>query len=98
HSGLHSFPTRRSSDLGEATKEGRLALTADNEVLTGREVIELLLYGDLVHVDRSKEKKLLRIRESNIAAGFHLAVIAVSAALAEEIGEHTSELQSRSDL
>ena len=35
--------------------------------------------GELVHVDRQKEKKLIRIRESEMASGFEIAVISVAA-------------------
>jgi len=71
--------------VGEATKEGRMQLMVDYELLTGREVIELLLYGELVHIDRQKEKKLIRIHESQMAAGFEVAVIAVAASLGKLI-------------
>jgi hypothetical protein len=64
-----------------ALREGQMTLTFDNEVLTGREVVELLQYGELVHVVRVKEKKLLRIRESDMEPGFQVAVIAVIASL-----------------
>jgi len=67
--------------VAEATSEGTLQLMVEHQLLTGREVIELLLYGELVHIDRQKERKLLRIREV-MPAGFEAAVIAVTAALA----------------
>jgi hypothetical protein len=67
--------------VAEATSEGQLKLMVEHELLTGREVIELLLYGELVHIDRKKERKLLRIREV-MPAGFQASVIAVTAALA----------------
>jgi hypothetical protein len=70
---------------GNTTSEGRMQLVVDHEVLKGREVIELLLYGELVHVDRQKEKKLIRIRESDVAPGFQLAVISIAAELAKLI-------------
>jgi hypothetical protein len=70
---------------GKTPSEGRMTLMVDNEVLTGREVIELLLYGELVHVNRPKEKKLIRIRESDVAPGFQLAVVSIAGELARSI-------------
>lgn len=69
----------------EMMSEGRMKLVVEHEVLTGEEVIDLLLYGEVAHIDRDKEKKLMRIRESEIAPGFEIAVIAVAARLAELI-------------
>jgi len=71
--------------IAVATSESRMTLMVDNELLTGREVIELLLYGELIHVDRQKEKKLIRIRESEVAPGYEIAVVAVAAALGKLI-------------
>ena len=51
-------------------------------MLTGREALELLIYGELVHIDRQKEKKLLRIRESEIEPGYKVAVVSIIASLA----------------
>lgn len=69
----------------EMMSEGRMKLVVDHQMLTGEEVIDLLLYGEVVHIDRDKEKKLMRIRESDIAPAFEIAVIAVAAKLAELI-------------
>jgi gamma-glutamyl-gamma-aminobutyrate hydrolase PuuD len=65
----------------ESKSEGRMKLTIDHQLLTGEEVIDLLLYGELAHIDRDKEKKLIRIRESEVASGFEIAVIGVAAKL-----------------
>ena len=69
----------------ESKSEGRMKLIVEHEVLTGEQIMHLLLYGELVHIDRDKERKLMRIRESEIAPGFEIAVIAVAAKLAELI-------------
>jgi len=71
--------------VAESTTEGQMQLMIDYELLTGQEVIDLLLYGELVHVMPDKEKKLIRIRDSEMAPGFELAVIAVAATLAKLI-------------
>jgi hypothetical protein len=78
-------PQMATGRIGTTMREGQMILTIDHEVLTGREVIELLLYGELVHVDRQKEKKLLRIRESEMATSFQLVSIAIIAALGKLI-------------
>jgi len=69
----------------ETMTEGRMKLIVEHEVPTGEEVIDLLLYGEVAHIDRDKEKKLVRIRESEISPGFEIAIIAVAAKLAELI-------------
>jgi len=53
----------------EAISEGRIKLIVEHEVLTGEQLIDLLLYGEVAHIDRDKEKKLTNIRESEIAPG-----------------------------
>src|SRR5205085_10167982 len=93
HSALHPFPTRRSSDLGETpicfnlSHAGEIALYA---VAAGREVgvdVESVR-GDMAHVE--------------IAANFfsrrEVAALLALPAEARRSEEHTSELQSQSNL
>jgi hypothetical protein len=67
----------------ESTAEGRIKLMVDHQLLTGKEVMDLLFNGELMHRDRDKEKKLIRIRQAGMGASFDLAVIAVAATLAK---------------
>lgn len=71
--------------IAESMSEGRMKLMVDDQLLTGEEVMNLLLYGELAHIDREKEQRLIRIRASEVAPGFELAVVAVSATLARLI-------------
>jgi hypothetical protein len=63
--------------VGVSEEVGTLTLGFDGEILTGQEVIDLSLYGELVHIDLGKERKLLRINESFVAPGYRFAVISV---------------------
>ena len=69
----------------ESLSEGRMKLVVDHKLLTGGEVIDLLLYGEVAHRDREKEKKLIRVRESEVAPGFEIAVVAVASKLGQLI-------------
>jgi len=69
----------------ETLSEGRMKLMVDHQLLTGGEVIDLLLNGEVAHRDRDKEKKLIRIRGSEVAPGFEIAVVSVAAALGQLI-------------
>lgn len=64
------------------SSKGRWKLMVDHKFLTGGEVIDLLLYGELAHVKREQERQLIRIREVGMAPAFEIAVIFVAAALA----------------
>jgi hypothetical protein len=66
----------------EMMREGRMKLMADHKLLTGEEVMDLLLYGEVAHIDRDKAKKLMRIRDVGMGPGFEIAVISVAARLA----------------
>jgi hypothetical protein len=79
------LPNIRPGVSATAKAEGQMTITFDREVLTGREAIALVQYGELVHIDPAKEKKLLRIRRSEIEPGFRLAVISVAATLSRLI-------------
>lgn len=76
------LPTGSTFGNAVATREGRLKVECEHVLLTGREALELLIYGELVHIDRQKEKKLLRIRESEIEPGYKVAVVSIIASLA----------------
>jgi hypothetical protein len=67
------------------SSKGRLKLMVNHKLLSGEEVINLLLYGELSHVRREQERQLIRIRELGMAPGFEVAVIAVAAALGQLI-------------
>jgi hypothetical protein len=62
---------------GVSQREGMLEIGFDGFALTGREALELSLYGKLVHVDQAKERRRLRIEATSIQAGYRLAVISV---------------------
>jgi len=64
-----------------ATTPGRLTINFESSSLTGREAIELLMYGELVHLDAPKERKLLRVRKTDLADGYKVAVLSVLASL-----------------
>src|SRR5690606_41784226 len=95
HPDLHSFPTRRSSDLTLAEAGARLALTYQNERLERnvRQLAETLPGALLLPLDVTDDGQ----------------IDAVFEALSKEFGrldfliharseEHTSELQSRENL
>lgn len=62
-------------------EEGTLEIGFDSMKLTGKEAIDLTLYGELVHVDAAKERKLLRIAGSFVSDGYRLAVMSLTAEL-----------------
>src|SRR5437762_24874 len=62
-------------------EEGSLEIGFDSVKLTGKEAIDLSLYGELIHVDAAKERKLLRIADSFVSDGYRLAVMSLTAEL-----------------
>jgi hypothetical protein len=78
-----TFPNIIPGYTAESLSEGRLHLMVDHQLLTSGEVMDLLLYGEVAHRDRDKERKLVRIRESQVGPGFELAVIAVASKLGQ---------------
>lgn len=62
-------------------EEGRLEILFGGSTLTGREALDLSVYGELVHVDAAKERKRLHIQASFVEAGYRLAVMAVISSL-----------------
>jgi hypothetical protein len=67
--------------------EGVQAIIFDSVPLTGREALELSLYGELVHVDASKERRRLQIRASRIEPAYQCALLGVLTACLQEIDE-----------
>src|SRR5207248_11760750 len=95
---LHSFPTRRSSDLANSQE-----LEKDN-VLAGEGIVELCVGGlpaDARGVDRRivHHRKTVRREEAErqVAGGSGPAGVAADQGL-QRSEEHTSELQSPYDL
>src|SRR5690606_39845726 len=87
HRDLHSFPTRRSSDLGEV--DGVLALFGDRH--GGGEEVEL------AGVQRGNDA--IPVGGHHFAFHFHLGAQRVGDIQVETRSEeHTSELQSRENL
>jgi hypothetical protein len=70
-----------------AEAEGRMAIAFDSVELTGREAIDLSLYGELVHIDGPKERKRLRIRASEIEPGYKVALLGVLMALLQVVDQ-----------
>lgn len=68
-----------------ATKPGWMEIGFDGQPLTAREVIDLSLYGELVHLDQNKERKRLRIRKSEMNDAFKVMVVGVLAQLLQLI-------------
>lgn len=66
---------------GVLQEQGRLGILFEGSTLTGKEAIELSLYGELVHVDAAKERKRLQIQATYVEPGYRLAVIAVMSSL-----------------
>src|SRR5207302_8903555 len=98
HTALHSFPTRRSSDLGSrATKENVVA-----EPLVNFKILHFAVHGiaDEHNPDRSalvfregtktNDDGLLQVRD--------IRRLSLDADLVTRSEEHTSELQSRENL
>src|SRR5205823_7297794 len=92
---LHSFPTRRSSDLGVAGRqrreEARLAEPLlDRHALGGRRAGQV---GELLHVLDEQELRVPHLDDVvGIELGFPLDALAIETHPRSE--EHTSELQS----
>jgi hypothetical protein len=70
-----------------AEVEGRQAIIFDSTVLTGREAIDLSLYGELVHIDAAKERKRLQIRASRIEPAYRCALLGVLTACLQEVDQ-----------
>src|SRR5206468_3198401 len=85
---LHSFPTRRSSDLNEVDEEDIAATVAK---WTGIPVTRLL---------EGETQKLLQMEQrlAQRVVGQDEAIRAVANAVRRRSEEHTSELQSRSEI
>src|SRR5699024_11549108 len=87
----HSFPTRRSSDLGELAS----GLSIDCPAACG----SLLHPDSSVRVNRQNSRKKIGVLYSFISASHSRANCPVSGPHDDrETEEHTSELQSRFDL
>src|SRR5206468_7752146 len=85
---LHSFPTRRSSDLLLAARKVQrdLVATASSDINRSDIIAEFALID-------------IYVRDAHVLLHFEPANLAeVAIALEERSEEHTSELQSRSDL
>jgi len=62
-------------------KPGLLTIGFAGKELTGREVLEMWLYGELVHADAQKERKRLEMREGPLEDSYQIAVVGVLADL-----------------
>ena len=59
-----------ANDLNERLAElSNVSLTSENR-LTNREILDLFIYGDLSHTDKTKREKLKRILSSSVGAAF----------------------------
>src|SRR5690606_40755155 len=84
--GLHSFPTRRSSDLGEGLS-ANLRLTAGGQV-TYNHQLTLQDNDSLITINTGTLQAVLHKQGSNL----------IQSILKNRSEEHTSELQSRENL
>lgn len=64
-----------------ASGETRFEIGFDGTALSGREAIDLSVYGELVHVDAAKERKRLRIQASHVEPAYRVAVMQVMTSL-----------------
>ena len=62
-------------------KPGVMTIGFAGKELTGREVLEMWLYGELVHANAKKERKRLEMRESPLEDSYQIAVVGVLAEL-----------------
>src|SRR5690606_41839390 len=92
HCVVHSFPTRRSSDLLEIARVKRI-LAGDR---SGRFLRRILTEGELAQA-AGKQARLAEFVASRFAAK-EAVVKALGCGIGERSEEHTSELQSRENL
>src|SRR5204863_2173140 len=88
HTDLHSFPTRRSSDLVALKSQGEHLVLAPGGT---REALRP--FWKRQHVDFGRRRGYLRL-----ARAHDMPIIPVVASGVDRSEEHTSELQSRRDL
>src|SRR5690606_41981502 len=88
HRALPSFPTRRSSDLGDDPQRERAGKAVDELAVAGREEVVEDVVGDLPH-------RVLVLLETLRRDQPHQQGTVIGVGRSEE---HTSELQSRENL
>src|SRR5690606_41986940 len=97
HSNIHTFPTRRSSDLTTGTKGAIVHIIPDDDPIAGQ---ESELYFDMQDKLPTGSSVVLNIQDNN--GGTKQVSTKIDGSLATSkytrSEEHTSELQSRENL
>src|SRR5690606_41067008 len=95
--GLHSFPPRRSSDLGRVTMLAAPAILRRHPTHARARAPRHILGVDLIATRRACRRRLEALAAS-LVRELHVALITRRRRPAMRSEEHTSELQSRENL